>query len=138
MKMNNKILVVAISIFLIIVLSFSSFASSSYGDLFKGFGNALGGLAQSSGTSEKEAKAYGDLMGSLGSMLDTAVELSKTTVVEDLQEYEESIDDFIKYLDNIETKMKEQETTQAEKEKIANVLKRIFGKMKTLVDNNYK
>ena len=138
MKMNNKILVVAISIFLIIVLSFSSFASSSYGDLFKGFGNALGGLAQSSGTSEKEAKAYEDLMGSLGSMLDTAVELSKTTVVEDLQEYEESIDDFIKYLDNIETKMKEQETTQAEKEKIANVLKRIFGKMKTLVDNNYK
>lgn len=138
MKHSNKIVIAVISVALIITLSFSSFASSSYGDLFKGFGNALGGLAQSSGTSEKEAKAYGDLMGSLGSMLDTAVELSKTTVIEDLQEYEQNLDDFIKYLDNIETKMKEQETTQAEKEKITNVLKRIIGKMKTLVDNNFK
>ena len=135
---NRKKIVGVISIVLITVISFNSLASSSYGDLFKGFGNALGGLAKSSGTSEKEAKAYGDLMGSLGSMLDTAVELSKTTVIEDLQEHEQNLDDFIKYLDSIETKMKEQETTQAEKEKIANVLKRIFGKMKNLVDNNYK
>ena len=125
---------IIISLILLVVISFSSFASSSYGDLFKGFGNALGGLAQSSGTSEKEAKAYGDLMGSLGSMLDTAVELSKTTVVEDLQEYEEDIDGFIKYLDTIETKMKEQKNTNEEKEKIKKVLDRIFDKMKKLVE----
>lgn len=134
----KKTIGITVSVLLLLTISFTSLASSSYGDLFKGFGNALGGLAQSSDTSEKEAKAYGDLMGSLGSMLDTAVELSKTTVIEDLQEHEQNLDDFIKYLDNIETKMKEQETTQAEKEKIANVLKRIFVKMKTLVDNNYK
>lgn len=44
------------------------------------------------------------------------------------------LDDFIKSLDSMEDKMKEQKTSKLDKDKIEKVLKRIVEKMSKIVD----
>lgn len=127
---------IIVSLILLVLISFSSLASTSYGDIFKSYGDIFGkyGTALDKADKGDTTGALKDYFGALGDIYKTTEELTKTTILQDVQGYEAKIDDFIKYLDTIETKMKEQKTTNEEKEKIKKVLDRIFDKMKKLVE----
>lgn len=126
--------IVSISIVFGMIISFTTFAN--YGDLFKNYGDILGkyGDAIEKADNGDTTGALKDYFGALGDIYKTTEELTKTTVLQDVQEYEEQIDDFIMYLDAIDDKMKEQKTSDADKQKISKVLTRILTKMKALVE----
>ncbi len=131
---NKKIIAGALSIVLGISICFNAFADSC-SDVFKSFGDALGGMGSAIDKADKgdTAGALQDYANALGSLIDTTAELSKTTVLQDVESYEEELDEFIKYLGNIDEKMKEQKTSDSDKKKIAKILTNMKEKMQKLV-----
>ena len=134
MRNVKKIFTGVLTLCLISVLNFNTFAS--YGDLLKGYGDIFGSMGQALEKADKgdTAGALKDYFGALGSLAEKTEELTKTTVLQDVQAYEEKMDEFIKYLDTIEDKMKEQKTSDEDKQKIAKIIARILNKLKSLTE----
>lgn len=132
--MKSKTTVLITIVALSCIFSFNTFAN--YGDLLKGYSDILGKYSDAIEKADKgdTAGALKDYVGALGDIYKTTEELTKTTVLQDVQEYEEQIDAFIKYLDTIDDKMKEQKTSDTDKQKITKILTRILAKMKTLIE----
>lgn len=89
MKNNKKIISRVIVLVLIVVFSFNAFATN-YGDLFKGYGDIFGNMGQAIDKAEKgdTSGALKDYFGALGDMVEKTEELTKTTVLQDVQSFE--------------------------------------------------
>lgn len=138
--MNNKKRIISMLLIFTLIVSLHSITFAKYESALGSLGNMFGNMGSAIDKAEKgdTSGALNDYFNAFGDLANTATELSKTTVLEDVQEYEKQIDNFIKYLDTIDDKIKEQKTSNDEKKKINKVLDRIKQKLKTLVVNETK